>query len=134
MLAELVLEKKIRPDDPVQRWLPQDWKLPRRDDRDITFLDLATHTSGLPVQPANLVMHAIFSKSVDDPYSTFDSAAIVKYLTDAKLDRAIGSKHDYSNLGVGLLGHALAKAGGADSFEQLLRRQITEPLEMKSTS
>ena len=51
LLAEAIRRGEVKPDDPAQKYLPADWVLPRRDDRDITLLHLTTHTSGLPVQP-----------------------------------------------------------------------------------
>jgi CubicO group peptidase (beta-lactamase class C family) len=134
LLAQLVLEKKIKLDDPVQPWLPAEWKLPRRDDRDITFLHLATHTSGLPVQPPGLVLFVLLGGAVEDPYGRFDSPALAKSLENIQLPRPIGSRHEYSNLGVGLLGHALARVDGADSYEALLAKRILRPLGMEETS
>jgi CubicO group peptidase (beta-lactamase class C family) len=49
------------------------------------------------------------------------------------LPRAPGAQWEYSNLGVGLLGHILAARAGM-SYEQLLRSRILEPLGMKSTT
>jgi CubicO group peptidase (beta-lactamase class C family) len=134
LLAQLVLEKKIKLDDPVQPWLPAEWKLPRRDDRDITFLHLATHTSSLPVQPPGLVLFILVGGAVEDPYGKFDSPAVAKTLEKIQLPRPIGSRHEYSNLGVGLLGHALARVDGADSYEALLAKRILRPLKMDETT
>jgi CubicO group peptidase (beta-lactamase class C family) len=129
----LVLEKKVKLDDPVQPWLPTEWKLPRRDDRDITFLHLATHTSSLPVQPPGLGLFALLGGTAEDPYARFDSPAVAKTLETIRLPRPIGAKHEYSNFGVGLLGHALARADGADSYEALLAKRILGPLGMEET-
>jgi CubicO group peptidase (beta-lactamase class C family) len=43
-----------------------------------------------------------------------------------------GAPYKYSNLGVGLLGHALARRAGA-SYEALLRAEVTGPLGMHET-
>src|SRR6267143_1245589 len=47
--------------------------------------------------------------------------------------RDIGSTYEYSNLGVGLLGHALALKAGT-SYEQLVTRRILTPLGMTETA
>src|SRR5439155_6558030 len=44
----------------------------------------------------------------------------------------IGSKYEYSNLGVGLLGHILTLRAGKD-YETLVRTRICQPLKMDST-
>src|SRR5439155_461986 len=51
LLADLVSARKAKFDDPAQKYLPSEWVLPKRGDKPITLLDLATHYSGLPVQP-----------------------------------------------------------------------------------
>jgi hypothetical protein len=48
------------------------------------------------------------------------------------LTRDIGSQYEYSNLGVGLLGHVLARRAGTD-YEALVTSRISLPLEMRST-
>ncbi|HEU5393988.1 MAG TPA: serine hydrolase domain-containing protein, partial [Candidatus Methylomirabilis sp.] len=48
------------------------------------------------------------------------------------LDRPVGAGYGYSNLGVGLLGHALERAAGRP-FETLLRENLLEPLGMRRT-
>ena len=84
LLGQMALEKKLKLDDPIQPHLPKDWKLPRRDDRDITFLHCTTHTSSLPVQPPSLPFVAIGKKSPEDPYSVYDSEYLAGILTEIK--------------------------------------------------
>jgi serine-type D-Ala-D-Ala carboxypeptidase/endopeptidase len=49
------------------------------------------------------------------------------------LNRPIGSRFEYSNLGVGLLGHALAHAAKAQSYEELLVQRLAKPLGLADT-
>jgi hypothetical protein len=53
------------------------------------------------------------------------------FLNGHKLRRPPG-EHEYSNLGAGLLGHALARQAGC-SYEELLSERITKPLSMNDT-
>jgi CubicO group peptidase (beta-lactamase class C family) len=133
LLAELVRSGTVRLDDPVQKYLPADWKVPRRDDRDITLLQLATHTSSLPVQPPLIGFLALTTKDPANPYATFDQARLKQTLKEVKLSRPIGSKFEYSNLGVGLLGHALAQAAKAPNYETLLVERLAQPLGLVDT-
>jgi D-alanyl-D-alanine-carboxypeptidase/D-alanyl-D-alanine-endopeptidase len=41
--------------DPVAKYLPANVKLPERNGRQITLVDLVTHTSGLPFMPDDVV-------------------------------------------------------------------------------
>jgi serine-type D-Ala-D-Ala carboxypeptidase/endopeptidase len=132
LLAERVKEGVVKLDDPVQKHLPDGWTVPRRDDRDITLLHLATHTSGLPNQADGFLAATL--ANIRNPYSKYDVAALRKGLATTKLQSAIGARHDYSNLGVGLLGHALVQASKAASYDAALTERVLRPLGMNDTS
>jgi D-alanyl-D-alanine-carboxypeptidase/D-alanyl-D-alanine-endopeptidase len=133
LLADQVLSGAMRLDDPVQKYLPADLTVPRRDDRDITLLHLATHTSSLPVQPPYIGLSAILKGELDNPYGNYDQARLKRTLAGLTLERPIGSHFEYSNLGVGLLGHALSHAAKTKSYEELLVQRICKPLELADT-
>jgi len=131
LLADRVKAGVVKLDDPAQKHLPDGWTMPRRDDRDITLLHLATHTSGLPRMPDGFLTAALFHSA--DPFAHFDEATLTKYLPATKVRYAVGAHHEYSNLGVGLLGHALAHASKADSYEALLTDRVLKPLGLTDT-
>src|SRR5678815_2448349 len=54
-LADMVLRGEVSLDDLASKYLPASVKMPSRNGRQITLLDLVTHTSGLPKIPNNLV-------------------------------------------------------------------------------
>src|SRR5438477_321083 len=56
-----------------------------------------------------------------------------KFLAGYKAMQAPGEHYEYSNLGFGLLGQALA-ASSRSSYEALLRQRVTEPLGMNATA
>src|SRR5689334_15129807 len=53
LLADMVLRGEMKLEDPISIYLPKIVKAPTRNSKDITLLDLATHTSGLPRMPTN---------------------------------------------------------------------------------
>jgi D-alanyl-D-alanine-carboxypeptidase/D-alanyl-D-alanine-endopeptidase len=127
LLADMVERGEVALDDPVAKYLPPSVKMPQRNGRSITLVDLATHTSGLPRRPSN------FSpKDPQNPYADYSVEQLYQFLSTYQLTRDIGSQYVYSNLGGGLLGHVLARRAGMD-YETLVRSRICEPLEMKST-
>jgi len=128
ILADMIEKGEMKPDDPVAKFLPATVKVPSRNGRPITLLDLSMQVSGLPRLPDNL-------KPADpaNPYADYDSAKLYDFLSRYTLTRDPGEKYEYSNLAVGLLGHALALQAGM-SYEELLRRRIFDPLGMSSTS
>jgi serine-type D-Ala-D-Ala carboxypeptidase/endopeptidase len=128
MLADMVQHGQVALDDPVAKYLPPTVKVPQRNGRSITLLDLATHTSGLPRMPTN--MHP---KDPANPYADYSVEQMYEFLSSYQLTRDIGSRYEYSNLGGGLLGHALARRAGKD-YEGLVLSRICAPLGMKSTA
>jgi CubicO group peptidase (beta-lactamase class C family) len=133
LLADQVRAGRLRLDDPAQKCLPAGLKLPRRDERDISLLHLATHTSSLPVQPPLIGLFALTTKDATNPYGEYDQARLKDALAKMALSRPIGSQFEYSNLGVGLLGHALAHAAKAKSYEELLVERVAKPLGLADT-
>jgi D-alanyl-D-alanine-carboxypeptidase/D-alanyl-D-alanine-endopeptidase len=128
LLADMIEKGEVKADDPVAKFLPASVTLPSRNGRQITLLDLSMQVSGLPRLPGNL-------KPADpaNPYADYDAPKLYDFLSRYKLTRDPGEKYEYSNLAVGLLGHALALKAGMP-YEELLRRRIFEPLGMTSTS
>jgi CubicO group peptidase (beta-lactamase class C family) len=128
ILADMVEKGEVRLDDPVQQYLPASVRVPARGGKAITLVDLATQTSGLPRMPTNLA-----PKDVANPYADYTVQQMYDFLSGYQLTRDIGVQYEYSNLGVGLLGHALALEAGA-SYEELVKTRVLDPLGMHDTS
>lgn len=127
LLADMVARGEVQLSTPVQALLPASVKVPSRNGREITLLDLATVSSGLPGMPNNF-------KPADrsNPYADYSVQQMYDFLSGHTLTRDIGSKYEYSNLGMGLLGHALALKAGRSYFD-LLNERILTPLGMGDT-
>jgi len=128
LLADAVRRGEVALTDPVSKYLPPNVKVSERGGKKITLVDLATHTSGLPNMPTNF-----HPKDPGNPFADYTEAQLYELLSSVALTRDIGSQYEYSNLGAGLLGLALARRAGTD-YETLVRTRILEPLGMKSTA
>jgi CubicO group peptidase (beta-lactamase class C family) len=128
VLADMVRRGQVRLDDPVGKYLPRGVRVPSLRGRQITLLDLATHTSGLPRMPTGHV-----PLDPGNPYGDYTARHLYAFLNGHELEREPGAKFEYSNLGMGLLGHALARAAGARSFQTLVAKRVLRPLGMKMT-
>jgi serine-type D-Ala-D-Ala carboxypeptidase/endopeptidase len=126
-LADMVKKGEVKLDDPVAKYLPKSVHMPSRGGKQITLADLATHTSGLPRMPGN-----VKPKDPYNPYADYAVQQMYAFLSSYELKRDIGAEFEYSNLGVGLLGHALALKAGS-SYETLIVRRICTPLKMTDT-
>ncbi len=118
----------VKLDDPVAQHLPADVSVPTdpRGAPHITLRHLATHTSGLPRVPDNIRPKA------GDMYGGYTTEQLYAAMRTAKLDAPIGAACEYSNFGMGLLGHALERAAGK-SYESLLIERLFAPLGMTQT-
>ena len=128
LLADMTLRGEVSLDDPAAKYLPAAARMPERGGKQITLRDLATHSSGLPRLPDNMPFG-----NPANPYAYYTEAMLLDFLGRYQLTRDIGSKYEYSNLGVGLLGYLLARRAGT-SYEALLRDRILRPLGMKDTA
>jgi CubicO group peptidase (beta-lactamase class C family) len=128
ILADMARRHEVRLDEPVAKLLPPGTKVPERGGRQITLIDLATHTSGLPRLPTNMT-----PKDPANPYADYTAEQLYQFLARYQLPRDIDSKYEYSNLGGGLLGLALSRRAGT-GYEALVKQRITGPLGMRSTS
>jgi len=126
LLATLVIDKQVALDAPIATMLPAGTQLPAAH-RPITLLDLATHTSGLPRLPDNL-----HPADPANPYADYKADDLLAFLAKATLAHEPGTRYEYSNLGAGLLGHALAQRGKTD-WGSAVVAQIARPLAMTST-
>jgi CubicO group peptidase (beta-lactamase class C family) len=133
LLAHMVERGEVALDDPVVKYPPARVTAPERDGRQITLIDLATHTAGLPRWPDDIAPGDLSPKDWSNPYTDYTVEQLHAFLSRYRLRRDIGASHAYSNLGMGLLGRALAHRAGLD-FESLVRERITGPLGMADTA
>jgi CubicO group peptidase (beta-lactamase class C family) len=128
LLADMAVRGEVKLDDPVAKYLPAGVKMPAFGDKQVTLLDLATQRSGLPRMPDNFK-----PANPQNPFADYTVAQLYAFLSGHTLVRAPGEKYDYSNVGMGLLGHVLALRAGMD-FEALVKTRILQPLGMDSTA
>ena len=128
LLADMAARGEVSLDDPISKYLPASVKTPVVNGKQITLEQLSRHTSGLPRVPSNMQ-----PKDSGNPYADYTVAQLYAFLNGYKTTRPFGVNTEYSNLGVGLLGHILALRAGTD-YETLVRSRILAPLKMDSTA
>jgi len=129
LLADMAAKGELAFDDPVAKFLPAgEVTMPARGGKEITLMDLSTHRSALPRMPDN------FSPAdATNPFADYTVEQMYEFLSNHDLRRDIGAEAEYSNLGVGLLGHVLARVNGS-SYEEVVRERILDPLGMSNTA
>lgn len=127
LLADMVERGEVKLDDPIADYLPESVKTPTRLDKAITLQHLSNQTSGLPPMPNNFA-----PEDDQNPFADYSVEQMYEFLSGYTLTRDIGATYEYSNYGVGLLGHILTLNSGLD-YEALVRTRICQPLDMDST-
>jgi D-alanyl-D-alanine-carboxypeptidase/D-alanyl-D-alanine-endopeptidase len=127
LLADMVQRGEISLDDPIEKYLPADVATPTFNGKSITLVDLATQTSGLPLIPDNLAPADEYN-----PYADYTVEQMYDELAHTHLTHDIGSEYEYSNFGMGVLGHILSLRSGM-SYEDLVITRITDVLGMPNT-
>jgi CubicO group peptidase (beta-lactamase class C family) len=123
LLAQAVLSGRVTLDTPVAQLLP-DLKIPSRGGKEITLGEIGTQYSALPRLPSNLL-----PKDGANPYVDYDAAKLKAFLAGYELPRDPGASYEYSNLGFGLLGYALAQSEHT-TWSALTDERILKPLGM----
>ena len=128
LLADMARRGEVALDDPIASYLPDTVAVPARGEEVITLAHLSMHTSGLPRLPTNFAPAQSWN-----PYADYTVAQLYNFLTSYTLPRDVGAQYEYSNYGVGLLGHLLARRHGT-SYEALVAERITGVLGMDETA
>lgn len=134
LLADGVVRGEWSLATPVRDLLPAGSSVPSGAGVEITLEHLATHTSGLPNAPVPLVAGSLEMLRGRDPYAGLTADGLLDALAAAKLKRTpgTGAVH-YSNLGVGVLGLALAHTAGCP-YADLVAERICRPLGLVDTA
>ena len=126
-LQLLVDERQVKLEDKIQTFLKDKVKI-SSSGQNTTILHLATHLSGFPSLPNSFI-----AKMTDErnPYKDLVTQDIYNYLRTCEDKQAEGN-YDYSNFGMGLLGHLL-EIKSRTKYEKLVSQKLLDPLQMKNT-
>ena len=127
ILAQMVEQHTVRLDEPVRDLLPPN-TVAKPANAEITLLDLSDQHSGLPRMPDNF-----HPADPANPYADYDPKLLYAFIAAHGLALPANAPFGYSNLGVGLLGQALANRA-AKPYPELLREQVLVPLSMADTT
>ncbi|ODU23376.1 MAG: hypothetical protein ABS95_03690 [Verrucomicrobia bacterium SCN 57-15] len=132
LLQDMVERGEMKLDDPVANYLPKSVRMPARNGKKITLLQLATHTSGLPREPDNREPDHYDPRYVDAPSADYTVEKLYAFLSGYQLARDPGTRFEYSNPGMALVGQAAALKAETN-YESLVVDRICRPLQMDST-
>ena len=128
LLADMTERQEVSLEDPIALYLPAAVASTCPAATRITLRQLATHTSGLPRIPRNLLPMAV--GHLTDPYAGYSAEHLYRALR--KADNAAPAPYRYSNYGFGLLGHLLSRTAGRP-YGELIADRVTGPLGLAET-
>lgn len=139
MLADAVLEQKVRLDDDIRKYIKGSYPNLEYNGHPVRLVHLANTSSllpdWLPVLPAewkNLSPDSVL-KLKTKAYGKLGRDEFFQALHTVKLDTIPGTKRHHSNAAAQLLGYLLEDVYGMP-LDQLLEKFITTPSGMKNTS
>jgi CubicO group peptidase (beta-lactamase class C family) len=132
LLAELTRTGEVRFGDPISAHLPPHAIPTDARAATITLEQLATHSAGLPRLPDNLEVPTDRVR-LSNPYATYHLDDLYEATATLNPVTEPGTRVDYSNFGVGLLGQLLANATGR-AYPDLVRERVCQPLGLTDTA
>jgi serine-type D-Ala-D-Ala carboxypeptidase/endopeptidase len=126
VLAQMIAQGLVELNEPVRALLPAG-VVAKPQGSEISLLDLITQHSGLPRLPDNLAR-----SNPGNPYADYHAADLYRFLTRRGVAKVGNPPFLYSNLGVGLLGQALANRARM-TYSNLVAQEVTGPLGMQDT-
>ncbi|MGA4838816.1 serine hydrolase domain-containing protein [Streptomyces sp. G45] len=129
VVLQLVGERRVALDAPVERYLPGVVRGHGNDGRKITVRQLLQHTSGVP----DVLDHLRPQDVLDDPLAHHDARDLVDIALAHPPTFAPGTGWSYSSTGYLLAGMIIERVTG-HSYRDEIRRRVITPLGLRGTS
>ena len=125
LFALAINRDQIVPDAPAQKYMPNGYTLRAQQ---LTPLELADFTSGMPDDPTNLP-RGLEQRSI----ASYTVRDFLTWASNYEPSTRLPAPYKYSNAGIGLLSYLVATATGK-TWEEQLNSEILEPLGMADTT
>jgi len=127
LLANFALDKKLNLDDKINSYI----NVKLNNGTELSFKQLANHTSGLPRLPSNLNLALA---NPENPYQEYTNKKLELYMAShLELTNSSGESYEYSNLGSGILGYVLCNIENS-SYENILWKYILSKYNMTNST
>ena len=127
LIAQAVIENKIKLDDYIDNYLPKEYILHKNIKNKIKISDLASHQSGLP----DLDFGKLIELDPQQPVNSVNIKVLANIINNCNELIDYG-RYRYSTIGYTLLGQILEKIYGK-SYDKIIRKKILAPSKMTNT-
>lgn len=137
LLAQAVLEKKVKLDDDIRKYLKGDYPNLQSDGKPVTIKDLISYKSAIPsVLPDDREIMKTFDDQTTfklvELYKNYTKSDFLRDLKKVKLDTLPGTKYLYSNPSLEMTGLMLENIYNKP-FEKLVEKNLWSKLNMNQT-
>lgn len=127
LIAQAVIEKKLKLDDYIDSYLPKEYVLQNNLKNKIRISDLASHQSGLP----DIDFGKLIELNPQQPVSSVTKESLTTIANNCTELKDYG-KYRYSTIGYTLLGQILEKVYNK-SYDEIITSKMIKPLKMTNT-
>ncbi|WEK21400.1 MAG: serine hydrolase [Candidatus Pedobacter colombiensis] len=127
LIAQAVIDKKVKLDDYIDTYLPQEYTLHKNLINKIKISDLASHQSGLP----DLDFGKFIKLNAQQPLKSVTQKTLTDIINNCSELIDYG-RYRYSTIGYTLLGQILENLYGK-SYNEIIGEKIISPLQMTNT-
>jgi len=122
LFADAVRRGEVSRDTLVDDLLPDGYKVKTKEGEDLKLWHLTTHSSGWATAPINLA-----PADGEKPFTGYTQEMMFEAVNLMPLQQAPGTKFEYSNFAVGLLG-TLISLNAHGEYEALAKERVLNPL------
>ncbi len=127
LIAQAVLDHKIKLDDYIDGFLPKEYILHQNLRNRIKISDLTSHQSGLP----DIDFAKLIEQDPQQPVNNVTAQTLAAIINNCSELKDYG-KYRYSTIGYTLLGQIVEKVYGK-TYDEIIRAKIIKPLQMTNT-
>ncbi|WP_316820447.1 serine hydrolase domain-containing protein [Pedobacter gandavensis] len=127
LIAQAVVEHKIKIDDYIDNYLPKAYVLQNQIKGKIRISDLASHQSGLP----DIDFAKLIAENPQQPVDNVNQETLAGIINNCT-ELADYGKYRYSTIGYTLLGQILENVYGK-SYDEIVTLKMVKPLKLKNT-
>ncbi len=143
ILAEAVVQRKVKLDDDIRKYLPGEYPNLEYKGHPIRFVNLSNHTSGLPTSPISIapaLRDSLMKMSdsarvtyISSIYKTFNADSLLIRMHGFSVDTLPGMKYAYNGNAMGILILLLERIY-QQPYEKILTQYLQTHLGMYNTS
>lgn len=127
LIAQAVLENKLKLDDFIDNYLPKQYQLQKGLQNKVTISDLASHQSGLP----DIDFRALIMANPQQPTNAVTKTTLTALINNADALLDYGN-YRYSTINYVLMGQILEQIYQKE-YAEILEERVLNPLKMKRT-